>query len=363
MSWLFQINDPPSSTSPNPNSDENPPTSVITGTIGRQLRGVAAFLVPPPTTNKQVVEEVKTPSSVSSQKKLIGIRNDLAEIKEGFKRIASNLLYRNDDVLEEVDEEDYDYVAGINDEVIDFIQKISLRNEYWIDFPLHLDNFNIHDFEMSDDQKQHALAAERLVPSLATLRATTCSVMDDAKFWFIYFILLLPRLNQNDFDLLSTSKIVETRNTLLLKLQSKKNVQMNSEISSRPCTSQQGNDEIIHGEVETRESKEDIKSVIYATEGLRIGDKQNTTDTDTGSIINVETDENTSFSDLEDDDSDFSRRPSVNREKSEGMGSSPNVFKDWVQLNENSGLHKARHSVSRESEGESSDWLAVDDYD
>lgn len=62
------------------------------------------------------------------------------------------------------------------------------------------------DFSMSDAQKEHASAVEQLVPGFADLRVQLCSSMSEEQFWMIYFLLLLPRLNEHDFELLSTPK-------------------------------------------------------------------------------------------------------------------------------------------------------------
>ena len=66
----------------------------------------------------------------------------------------------------------------------------------------------IADFNMSDVQKEHASTVERLAPSLAALRLKLQSYMSEEQFWIIYFILLLPRLSEHDFELLSTSKAI-----------------------------------------------------------------------------------------------------------------------------------------------------------
>lgn len=62
------------------------------------------------------------------------------------------------------------------------------------------------DFEMSDAQREHAFSVERLVPSFTDLRISLRPHLGDNRFWMIYFILLLPRLNEEDFELLSTPK-------------------------------------------------------------------------------------------------------------------------------------------------------------
>jgi hypothetical protein len=51
------------------------------------------------------------------------------------------LRFKDDDHNNSSQEGDYeDGVAGINEEVIGFVKEISLRPEYWVDFPLPLQN-------------------------------------------------------------------------------------------------------------------------------------------------------------------------------------------------------------------------------
>lgn len=73
-----------------------------------------------------------------------------------------------------------------------------------------------------------------------------------------------------------------------------------------------------------------------------------------------------SFSDLEDDGSDVSDRLSGHRGARSMRGSSPDGSSDWVQLSENSdrggSRRKAVHFKGKDSEDESNDWLAVDDF-
>lgn len=59
---------------------------------------------------------------------------------------------------------------------------------------------------MSDAQREHAATVEQLIPGFADLRVRVCNSMTEEKFWMIYFLLLLPRLNEDDFELLSTPK-------------------------------------------------------------------------------------------------------------------------------------------------------------
>ncbi|KAK1268942.1 hypothetical protein QJS04_geneDACA025059 [Acorus gramineus] len=89
---------------------------------------------------------------------------------------------------------------------------------------------------MSDAQQEHALAVERLAPRLAALRIELCpSHMSEGCFWKIYFVLLHPRLNKHDAELLSTPQIVEARAMLLKELQNR--TKPESDVSGRDDTS------------------------------------------------------------------------------------------------------------------------------
>ena len=65
------------------------------------------------------------------------------------------------------------------------------------------------DFSMSSAQREHASAVEELVPEFVELRVRVrvCGSMSKDQFWMIYFLLLLPRLNADDFELLSSPKV------------------------------------------------------------------------------------------------------------------------------------------------------------
>lgn len=378
MSWLFKSlqSDAPDSpplqheddSSTNRNGGVKDDFSLIGQAIGRQLRGVAAFLAPPPLTETE--RQVQPPqSSDSPNAALLGIRNDLVEIGGSFKsglsmlssnkavtgisKFASNLL-----LLQNQDESEYDFdgVPGITEEVVEFVRKISERAECWTEFPLSLDD----DFEMSDAQRDHISAVEHLVPSIRDLRIHLHHYLGDSQFWMIYFILLLPRVSEHDFELLSTPKIIETRNVLLQKLQDNRTAQANNS-STQAST------------------EKEVSEIVSATQGLEIDDEENTerwlddTDIDSGISVNnqqkIEHEEDVSFSDLEDDGDDLPSRLSAASAGHEVKAISLTGSNDWIKLNdsfENRGnVEKARQSTSREkdSEGESSDWLAVDEFD
>ncbi|KAK6156508.1 hypothetical protein DH2020_010756 [Rehmannia glutinosa] len=378
-SWIPSLFNPFSDddnpTSPDPSSpNKTTPRSPSSGAkddISAVFRGVAAFLAPPQPTS--------LPGPSSSSEKIAGIRNDLAEIQGSFRsglslissKLTSNLLQfqsqlndgDDDDEVEDDEEED---VVGINEEVLDFVEKISGRPELWIDFPLSLPD----DFDLSDYQREHAANIDHLVPEFVTLRQKICSQMSDGKFWLIYFILLLPRLNEEDSELLSTPQIADARETLMSKLQNKTDV--DQETSDNPDPSDTSNDS--SGNVHSAEGDESASQHKDATETVNPKKKnivneetesgRHSEDVDTSTSIDAqkqkpENEEDVSFSDLEDDDSDSSDKLSGHKESKKD--------KVWVQLNENSGTkQKADQYALREnkSEGEdSNDWLTVDDTD
>ena len=178
MSWLFKSfqSDGPDS-SEQDHDDHSPSTtprgvkddlSALGQTLGRQFRGVANFLAPPPPSSIAAVDPSPSSSSSQSQSQsqsqaLVGIRNDLVEIGGSLKsrlillssakvvseisKLASNLLqFENNEEEEEEEEEafrldeDDDDVPGVTDDVLDFVSEISTRPELWTDFPLPLDN-------------------------------------------------------------------------------------------------------------------------------------------------------------------------------------------------------------------------------
>lgn len=65
----------------------------------------------------------------------------------------------------------------------------------------------IADFKMSDVQRMHISTVEQLVPSITALKIKLQSFMSNGIFWMIYFILLLPRFDPPDFELLATSEV------------------------------------------------------------------------------------------------------------------------------------------------------------
>ncbi|PIA42327.1 hypothetical protein AQUCO_02000046v1 [Aquilegia coerulea] len=365
-------------------------------TLSRQLWGVASFLAPPPSPPPTTTSSSSSASSSgsateadvdsSSSQRLVGIRNDFAEIsgslKSGFSlistnkavneisRLASNLLQ-----FDEEDDKEEDFgsgIVGITEEALEFVKEISLRPECWIDFPLSLDD---KDFDMSNAQKEHALRVEHMAPSLADLRMKLCpNHMKEENFWLIYFILLHPRLNKHDSELLSTPQIVEARDILLQtvrnrrneNLQTSKEENLSVEVNEGNNAQQECNpvqEKKVLGETVNTEHQEDVDVDQWLEEDVETG-------TSFTGRNQLGDEQDVSFSDLEDDDNDSTSQQGGTNPVSNVRLSSPNDSSGWVQLSESSdaggGTKKAVQQASRDkdSEGEgSSEWLTIDESD
>ncbi|MED6176151.1 hypothetical protein PIB30_085320 [Stylosanthes scabra] len=381
MSWLFK------SDSPDPEiPSHGGSASAVKDDISLIFRGVANFLAPPPSSSSS--SSAGDSSSSPPSQALTGIRNDLEEIGGSFKnslsllssnravtgisKLASQLLQLELDGKRQGDDDDA--VPGATEEVVRFVKEISTRPDYWTEFPLPLHHA---DFNMSNSQREHALAIEQLVPEFVALRVNLCSYMNVEKFWMIYFLLILPRLNQNDFELLSTPKIVEARDVLLLKLEERKDSEAGvDEKQMTADTNQDGMDDIVR-EAISSETSEIVPEVTNAEKVLEVDEISSTTenwledkDIDVTSLTSSHTkfhhEEDVSFSDLDDDRSYSSDRISGHRESQDRRGSSPDNSSDWVQLHEGSsrggGWHKGIHSKGKDSEDESNEWLTVDEF-
>lgn len=171
-------------------------------------------------------------------------------------------------------------------------------------------------------------------------------------------------------------QIVEARDVLLLKLQNKRDAKVSSENSM--VDSSEGSSKVSRtlGEDSPSQEKEVLSESVSVAHEMDKGEQESTEqlleeeDADTGNSVGavkrLENEDDVSFSDLEDDDNDLSRRLSGLRLKDDIRVSSPNGSNEWVKLNENCEIHgqqRTGQSTSRErdSEGEeSNDWLTVD---
>ncbi|KAI3760717.1 hypothetical protein L1987_51116 [Smallanthus sonchifolius] len=182
--------------------------SEFTETLTRQLRGVASFLAPPPPPPAPPIRhhstEFQPDLSVSDRDD-----GDPYLSGEDDDRVSNPTC----DQIENVE------AVGVREEALAFARNISHHPETWLDFPLSEEEDD-DDFEMSDTQWNHVTLVERLAPRLAALRIELCPIhMSESYFWKVYFVLLHPRLNKHDADLLSTPQIVAARSMWMKELQ------------------------------------------------------------------------------------------------------------------------------------------------
>ncbi|MED6218881.1 hypothetical protein PIB30_030657 [Stylosanthes scabra] len=431
---------PSSSSSPSTPRGVKEDLSELTKSISRQLWGVASFLAPPPPpaddaraahpvvsldSDAPPREQDEDEGEEEEEDLIAGIRSDFAEISGRFKsgisklsenkavseltKMASNFLQIRSE------EEDYDLegVVGITEDVVLFARDIAMHPETWLDFPLPRDA-DSDDFDLSDVQQEHALAVERLAPSLAALRMELCpSYMSDDCFWMIYFVLLHPRLSKSNADLLSTPQIVEARAMLAHTLEKRSKEKAEPDLSAKGDFPTNEGDQDLH--VPSSVPLESVPlqvqaAVVEAAPSVDMSDfemeKHPVTQTTDASVINeapvylsaeqsssisanrfsdeaydeddaddwlkedssemvggsgtsgpAVNEEDVSFSDLEEDDDVASNY------KKTGSGSDSSIkdSRDWVQLSRQAG---SEHSSARNSETkDSSDWLNVDDID
>ncbi|TVU45253.1 hypothetical protein EJB05_04734, partial [Eragrostis curvula] len=177
--------------------------------------------------------------------------------------LEERIRHEEEEEEEEVVVEDWD-VIGITEEVLAFAQNIARHPETWLDFPLLPDDEESDGpfsyFDMSDAQQEHALAIEHLSPRLAALRIELCPIhMSEECFWKIYFVLLHPRLNKRDAELLSTPQIVEARAMLMQSLQ------YQSKLETEQLYHHKDDRGVQSGEVTLKDSREAFLSVRHET--------------------------------------------------------------------------------------------------
>ncbi len=175
-------------------------------------------------------------------------------------------------------------------------------------------------------------------------------------------------------------QVVETRDLLLQKLRSNKNPQ-EEDGSSLNVSDELGGIRERHGEdmmakeeeigaITNRSKRLEMESGEENEHWLEEADVPSETSPHIEGKTAGEVDVDVSFSDLEDEDNkDLPNQSSKHKSVQQGKGTSPTGSNDWVQLNEGSETRYASKRPSqsssrdKDSEGESSDWLVVDDFD
>lgn len=378
-----------------PNSPASPAAgvkkdlSVLSQTFSRRLRGVSDFLAPPPTPSSQLSHQAPKaaifcggPRSPSSRA-ITGIKNDLSEIGGTFKSLLSSsskvaaagiskfaryfLQFPDGGCDEEDDYRELEDVPGIDEKVVGFAREVSLRPELWSDFPLSLPS----DFNMSETQKEHAATIEQLVTDIAILRQNFCSHLSYGQFWMIYFVLLLPSLDDTSKELLSSTEIVQVRETLLQNLLDKRNPQVG--ISESQISNASGADNRVNiTQGDNTFSQKNDNSPNKVDTGREVQEAGSSENREVGpdrtnayNEKQCEKVEDVSFSDLENEYNDISDRLSARNLIHGGRVSSGSESSGWVGVQafdpkgRLSTTKQDRHSESEES----SDWFRVDDVD
>ncbi|KAL9284699.1 putative BSD domain-containing protein [Arabidopsis thaliana] len=384
--------------------------SELTKTLRTQFWGVASFLSQP-SSSPDLQERNQTPDHPEEDEDLIaGIKNDFAEIGGRFRtgisklsgnlpvseftKIASNFLQLSS---EDVDPKDYD-VIGVTEELVAFVKDLAMHPETWLDFPLPDDDDSFDDFELADAQYEHALAVERLAPSLASLRIELCpKYMTENCFWRIYFVLVHRKLSKDHALLLSTPQVLEARSMLSQELQKRSKLPVEAGSSEAntvivepltvPPSPETAAVKIVNpvesSDVET--DKHPIESKEIQIVDKSVIEERSTSTASSSRFINVQVDdeddddaddwlndeetssvsaiggrsttnhpfgedeEDVSFSDLEEeDDNEGDVKVSYKNLTNSGSDSSDKKSPDWVQLKEVKEKKK------------SNDWLDVD---
>lgn len=77
-------------------------------------------------------------------------------------------------------------------------------------FLVNVSSIFLADFNMSKTQKEHAATIEKLVTDIASLRQNLGGHLSYGQFWMIYFVLLLPSLDDTSRKLLSSAEVKES---------------------------------------------------------------------------------------------------------------------------------------------------------
>lgn len=429
--------------------------SELTKTLTRQFWGVASFLAPPPQSepDKRLLDPTSGTARDSDDKEsdpagIEGLRSDIAEIGGRFKsgiskfsknipvseisKMASNLLQLGPEEEEEEEDKRFDSgrgAVGVTEEVVAFVRDIAMHPETWLDFPLFEDEDDEVDFDLSDAQQEHALAVERLAPRLAALRIELCpGYMSEARFWKIYFVLLHPRLDKQDAELLSTPQVVKARASFAQELHKRTkpiegdwskeetfkstysggfqheemlgvpSTALSADVVRDMCSVDVATSSMVAGSVTDvhpviSENHTVDKLVVEEGPVILVKDEklqaasptkieendeedaddwlkeENTEITGTSKTdMSFEDDEDVSFSDLEEDDSDMpakSKNPIYSSDKDS---------QDWVQLRKSSTdssrdtssikqIGSVKENMQNPDSKESNDWLDIDDLE
>ncbi|XP_071742228.1 uncharacterized protein [Rutidosis leptorrhynchoides] len=374
---LYSDNDddtpPPSPTA----TTGKPDFSVFKQTIGRQFKNVATFLAPPP----QQSSSSSPPQTLShdsgeltgeaSPSSIEGVKNDLAEIGASFKtglsllspkkavtqfsKLASNLLQSD-----KGDNDVFEKVSGVTEDLVLFVGMLSNRPNLWIDFPLSLSG---KEFSMSSIQKDHTVAIEQLVPSITTLRHTVQNYMSEQQFWMTYFVLMFPRFNEDDYyKHLLTSEIVLVYDEVMEKLRNRKNTFQETdalcETSNAPPYRRKNRNQ--EDDISVCDLDNETSSGVRQTQSSKLSSANEFSDwvrlSDASKANRSTYHEGRSYK----SDSSVDGGNQSNKNQEEDV-SSASETSDWVNIRETAKAKRGTYRERRSESEESSDWHTVDD--
>ncbi|KAJ8504293.1 hypothetical protein OPV22_005179 [Ensete ventricosum] len=183
--------------------------------LSRHLLDIACFLSPllslprhdSPPPSPRAAAPIPRPAARAPA----GILSDLAEVGIGFRSGLSRLSSAFRDPADPdkgcSDSAGDSKTVGVSDEVLEFVGDLIKCPEYWLEFPVTLDD----EFHISSIQIEHISTVEHFIPDLQSLRVSLCpTYMSEESFWRIYFALLHPKLSKHDCELLLTYQIVDS---------------------------------------------------------------------------------------------------------------------------------------------------------
>lgn len=143
---------------------------------------------------------------------LAGARQDVRKLKDHLMRFASNLLALDEDENECGPTNSIE----LDEQIIHFITDMCSHPEIWLNFPTVSEDNEVDEFVPSEAQLTHCEVVLGACPVIGDLQDELCPhKMSVARFWKIYFVLLIGELNSKDAFFLSTEQVLLARKAFL----------------------------------------------------------------------------------------------------------------------------------------------------
>ncbi|KAK3280437.1 hypothetical protein CYMTET_11734 [Cymbomonas tetramitiformis] len=143
---------------------------------------------------------------------LAGARQDVRKLRDHIMRFANNLLA--------LDEDENEYgptnTIELDEQIMHFITDMCSHPEIWLNFPTVYEDNEVDEFVPSEAQLTHCEVVLAACPVIGDLQDELCPhKMSVARFWKIYFVLLIGELNSKDAFFLSTEQVLLARKAFL----------------------------------------------------------------------------------------------------------------------------------------------------